>query len=350
MKEPQRILITGSAGFIGHHLLLALSELPVTVIGLDSVNNYYDPQLKAGRLSLQGFDLESITYNTLTQSQEKSNAFFIKLDITDEPALSNLFQEQSFDVVIHLAAQAGVRHSLKDPQSYVASNLVGFANVLECCRNFKIKHLLFASSSSVYGNNQKIPFSVKDRTDTPVSFYAATKKANEVMAHSYAHLYQLPITGMRFFTVYGPWGRPDMAYFSFAKAIQEQTTIKIYNHGNMLRDFTYVDDVIQSIIKLVSLPPKVGENQSAPIKIFNIGNSQPEHLMELVAILERLLHKKAILDLQPMPPGDVPATFADVQDLIEVTDFKPVTSLETGLSHFIRWYTSYYQKQFLPVG
>ncbi|QMU28596.1 NAD-dependent epimerase/dehydratase family protein [Adhaeribacter radiodurans] len=349
MNKLKRILITGSAGFIGHHLLLALSELPVTIVGLDSVNDYYDPQLKAGRLHLQGFDLDLIKYNTLTVSQGKANISFIKLDLTDEPALTTLFQEQDFDVVIHLAAQAGVRHSLKDPKSYVASNLVGFANILECCRHFKIKHLLFASSSSVYGNNQKIPFSVQDRTDTPVSFYAATKKANEVMAHSYAHLYQLPITGMRFFTVYGPWGRPDMAYFSFAKAIQEQTPIKIYNHGNMLRDFTYVDDVIQSIIRLVDLPPKAEEGRVVPYKLFNIGNSQPEHLMELVTILERLLQKKAILDLQPMPPGDVPATFADVQDLIDATDFRPLTSLETGLTHFIKWYTSYYQKQFLTV-
>ncbi|PSR52811.1 hypothetical protein AHMF7605_04370 [Adhaeribacter arboris] len=349
MKEPQRILITGSAGFIGHHLLLALSDLPVSIIGLDSLNDYYDPQLKAGRLRRQGFEPDSIEYNILIKSQERVNVSFIKLDITDEPALTTLFQENSFDVVIHLAAQAGVRHSLKDPQSYVASNLVGFANILEGCRNFKIKHLLFASSSSVYGNNQKIPFAVNDRTDAPVSFYAATKKANEVMAHSYAHLYQIPITGMRFFTVYGPWGRPDMAYFSFAKAIEEQTPIKIYNHGNMLRDFTYVEDVIQSIIRLTGLPPKIQESQRAPYKLYNIGNSQPEHLMELVTILERLLHKKAILDLQPMPPGDVPATYADVQDLMEATDFRPLTSLETGLTHFINWYTSYYQKQFLPV-
>ena len=320
------------------------------VYGLDSVNSYYDPELKAGRLKIQGFDAKNLPVNTLLTSNCHANVFFTKLDLTDAPALHKLFSEHHFDIVINLAAQAGVRHSMEDPQSYVASNLVGFANLLECCRNFKIKHFLFASSSSVYGNNQNIPFATTHFTDTPVSFYAATKKANEVMAHSYAHLYQIPTTGLRFFTVYGPWGRPDMAYFSFTKAIIEETPIKIYNHGNMLRDFTYVDDVVQSIIRLLDFPPLIKAAPAVPFKLLNIGNSKPEHLLELVALLEKLLHKKAILDLQPMPPGDVPATYADVQELEAITNYRPSTTLEAGLTQFVRWYRRYYEKKYLPAG
>ncbi|RDC62948.1 NAD-dependent epimerase/dehydratase family protein [Adhaeribacter pallidiroseus] len=349
MSVTQRILVTGSAGFIGHHLLLALAKLPYLVYGLDSVNNYYDPELKTGRLKVQGFESNNVPENTVVASQQYANVFFTKLDLIDAPALSKLFEEQNFDIVINLAAQAGVRHSMEDPQSYVASNLVGFANLLECCRRFKIKHLLFASSSSVYGNNSQIPFATTHATDTPVSFYAATKKANEVMAHSYAHLYQIPTTGLRFFTVYGPWGRPDMAYYSFTKAIMAETPIKIYNHGNMLRDFTYVDDVVQSIIRLISLAPALSSSPGAPFKILNIGNSKPEQLLELISLLEKLLQKKAILDLQPMPPGDVPTTYADVSELEALTNFRPNTSLEAGLIEFISWYTRYSENNYLPV-
>lgn len=351
MKKQPRILITGSAGFIGHHLMLALADLSYKVVGLDAVNDYYDPLLKYGRLELQGFGRKRIHYNGLIKSELKPNLSFIQLDLIDAPALNQLFREQAFDLVINLAAQAGVRHSMEQPQSYVASNLVGFANVLEGCRQYRIKHLLFASSSSVYGQNQEIPFKTTHPTDFPLSFYAATKKANEVMAHSYAHLYGIPVTGLRFFTVYGPWGRPDMAYFSFAQAIKEETPIKIFNHGYMLRDFTYVDDVINSIVRLIPVYPPPGATfaSPAPYKIYNIGNSRPEPLLELVAILERLLHKKAVLDLQPMPPGDVPATYADVQDLIDTTHYGPSTSLEEGLTRFVRWFKTYYQKQSVPV-
>lgn len=349
MNAMQRILVTGNAGFIGHHVLLALVKMPYLVYGLDSINHYYDPELKGDRLKIQGFEADAIAADTLVQSKNYTNLFFTRLDLTDAFALTKLFAEQAFDVVINLAAQAGVRHSMQAPQSYVASNLVGFANLLECCRNFKIKHFLFASSSSVYGNNQNIPFSTTHVTDTPVSFYAATKKANEVMAHSYAHLYGIPTTGLRFFTVYGPWGRPDMAYFSFTKAILEETPIKIYNHGNMLRDFTYVADVVQSITRLLVLPPPVSAAPAVPYKLLNVGNSKPEHLLELVTLLEKLLGKKAKLDLQPMPPGDVPATYADVQELEAMTNFRPTTTLETGLTQFVCWYNWYFEKKHLPV-
>ncbi|QNF34972.1 NAD-dependent epimerase/dehydratase family protein [Adhaeribacter swui] len=349
MNAPQRILVTGSAGFIGHHLVMALVKMPYEIYGLDSLNHYYDPELKSGRLQLQGIEVDDTRAGNLVKSKYHENLFFTRLDLTDTAALTQLFTEQAFDMVINLAAQAGVRHSMKEPQSYVASNLVGFANLLECCRNFKIKHFLFASSSSVYGNNANIPFTTAHPTDTPVSFYAATKKANEVMAHSYAHLYKIPTTGLRFFTVYGPWGRPDMAYFSFTKAILEETPIKIYNHGNMLRDFTYVDDVVESITRLITLPPKISAAPAVPFKLLNVGNSKPEHLLELVSLLEKLLDKKAKLDLQPMPPGDVPVTYADVQELELLTQYRPTTTLEVGLSQFVFWYKHYYQNKYLPV-
>jgi UDP-glucuronate 4-epimerase len=308
-----RILVTGSAGFIGHHLVLALQQLGCRVVGLDAILSYYDPMLKYGRLALQGFEQQNIRYNQLLESETLEGLSFIHLDLTDELALNALFEKQQFEVVISLAAQAGVRYSMDHPQSYVASNLVGFANVLESCRRQHIKHLLFASSSSVYGLNQETPSKTSMKTDQPISFYAATKKANEVMAYSYAHLYQLPVTALRFFTVYGPWGRPDMAYYSFAKAITEGSPIKVFNNGEMYRDFTYIDDVVQSIVKLVDVPPRPAP--TAPYKLYNIGNSKPEHLLELIVTLERLLGRKAVLDLQPMQPGDVHTTYADVEDL-----------------------------------
>jgi len=346
MAANLNILVTGSAGFIGHHLVLALQHLFPKITGLDSINSYYDVALKHDRLKQQGFESDRIKYNRQISSSLNEHLSFIQLDLADENALDNLFRTQQFDIVINLAAQAGVRFSLEHPQSYVSSNLVGFANLLECCRKYKIKHLLFASSSSVYGLDNKIPFTTENNTDFPVSFYAATKKANEVMAHSYAHLYQIPTTGMRFFTVYGPWGRPDMAYFSFTKAILENTKIKIYNYGEMYRDFTYIDDVVQGIQKLlIAYPqhPLKAAFSSAPYRILNIGNSKPEPLMELVTTLEELLGQKADLNLQPMQPGDVVSTYADVSALQEVTGFSPKTTLKEGLAHFTNWYLQYYK-------
>ncbi|RIJ42820.1 NAD-dependent epimerase/dehydratase family protein [Pontibacter oryzae] len=340
MKKRFRILVTGSAGFIGHHLMLALQRAGHHTVGLDALNNYYDPKLKFRRLQEQGFNTEEIKYDTLLSNSTLHGSYFIQLDLADAPALQQLFKAQAFDIVINLAAQAGVRHSIDHPEQYVASNLVGFANILECCRRNRIKHLLFASSSSVYGLNQDIPFSTSHRTDEPISFYAATKKANEVMAHSYAHLYSLPITGLRFFTVYGPWGRPDMAYYIFSKAIVEGKPIRIFNYGDMLRDFTYVDDVVEGVMQLLDVKPATGK---APYKLYNIGNNQPEQLMEAVAILERLLQRKAKLDLHPIQPGDVRATFADVEDLALETGFKPQTSLREGLSKFIDWFKMYHK-------
>ncbi|TPE43502.1 NAD-dependent epimerase/dehydratase family protein [Pontibacter mangrovi] len=340
MKAIQRILVTGSAGFIGHHLSLALQQQGHEVVGIDSLNSYYDPELKYGRLKAQGFERSDIQARTSCQSRTVANASFVQLDLADAAALQHLFAEQRFDVVINLAAQAGVRHSIDHPEEYVSSNLVGFANLLECCRHHQIKHLLFASSSSVYGLNEETPFRTSHRTDAPISFYAATKKANEAMAHSYAHLYRIPTTGLRFFTVYGPWGRPDMAYYSFAKAIVAGQPIRIFNHGDMLRDFTYVDDVVESIVQLLDVKPAL---DGVPYKIYNIGNHQPEPLLEMVATLERLLQRKARLDLQPMQPGDVQATYADVEDLMQATGFRPRTSLEQGLRHFVTWFKAYHQ-------
>ncbi|WP_266202616.1 NAD-dependent epimerase/dehydratase family protein [Pontibacter kalidii] len=340
-----RVLVTGSAGFIGHHLVMALQRHASLVVGLDNLNSYYDPELKYERLTQQGFNREEISQGTLVQSIKAPNLYFTQLDIADAPALQQLFGEHRFDIVVNLAAQAGVRHSLDHPEEYVTSNLVGFANVLECCRHHRIKHLLFASSSSVYGLNRQIPFSTNHRTDAPVSFYAATKKANEVMAHSYAHLYGIPTTGLRFFTVYGPWGRPDMAYYSFAKAIVEGKPIRIFNQGDMLRDFTYVDDVVESIVQLLEVRP---ETCDVPYKLYNIGNNKPEQLLEMVALLERLLQRKARLDLQPMQPGDVQTTYAEVEELMRATGFRPHTTLAQGLQQFAEWFKAYHQVQEVP--
>lgn len=340
MTQRFRILVTGSAGFIGHHLICALQRAGHYTVGLDALNAYYDPALKRNRLAAQGFSQSDISYNTLVCNSIYSHSYFTQLDLTDATALNQLFKKQRFDIVVNLAAQAGVRHSIDRPEEYVNSNLVGFANILECCRQHSIKHLLFASSSSVYGLNKEIPFSTAHRTDQPVSFYAATKKANEVMAHSYAHLYNLPITGLRFFTVYGPWGRPDMAYYLFSKAIVEGRPIRIFNYGDMLRDFTYVDDVVEGLMQLLPTNPATEE---VPYKLYNIGNNQPEQLMEAVAVLEQLLQRKAKLDLHPMQPGDVRATFADMADLELATGFKPRTGLQLGLSKFIDWFKMYHK-------
>ncbi|MGP8121825.1 MAG: NAD-dependent epimerase [Xanthobacteraceae bacterium] len=332
------ILVTGAAGFIGFHVAQRLLQAGRRVVGVDNLNDYYDPALKQARLNLLNND---------------ERFRFVRLDLADQPATAALFADARFPAVIHLAAQAGVRYSLQNPQAYISANLQGFANVLEGCRHNGCGHLLFASSSSVYGANTRLPFSVHDNVDHPVSLYAATKKSNELMAHSYSHLFRLPTTGLRFFTVYGPWGRPDMAMFIFAKAILEGRPIKLFNHGRMQRDFTYVDDVVEAIIRLVDRAPQPdpawsGANpdpatSSAPWRIYNIGNNNPEQLLHVVAVLERALGRSAEKELLPMEPGDVPATYADVDDLMRDVGFRPSTSIEDGVARFVQWFKDYHQ-------
>ena len=322
-----KVLVTGAAGFIGFHVSQKLLDQGQIIVGVDNLNSYYDVSLKKGRL----------------QQIETDGKFrFYQLDIADKKSISELFDQHHFDYVIHLAAQAGVRYSLENPYAYVNSNLVGFVNILEGCRNGNVKHLVYASSSSVYGKNKKIPFSTNDNVDHPVSLYAATKKANELMAHTYSHLYNIPTTGLRFFTVYGPWGRPDMAYFLFTKAILEGNPIKVFNYGRMKRDFTYIDDIVEGIVHVISKIPQP-ENSSVPYKIYNIGNNQPRELGHFIEVLENCIGKTAIKEFLPMQPGDVPTTYADVDELIKDVGFQPNTSLETGLQKFVRWYRDYYQ-------
>ncbi len=332
------ILVTGAAGFIGYHVARRLLENGRKVVGLDNLNAYYDPKLKDARLI----------------ELKKFNGFqFVKLDLADRAGMADLFAQHRFPFVVHLAAQAGVRHSLVDPHAYVDSNLAGFTNILEGCRHNGCRHLLFASSSSVYGSNTHMPFSVHDNVDHPLSLYGASKKANELMAHSYAHLFQLPTTGLRFFTVYGPWGRPDMAMWLFASAIMAGQPIKLFNHGNMRRDFTYVDDVVEAIVRLVDRVPSGNPkwssdtpdpgSSSAPWRVYNIGNNNPVELLEVVRLLEEKIGMKAKRELLPMQPGDVPATYADVDDLMREVDFKPATPIATGIAQFIDWYHTYHR-------
>lgn len=323
------ILVTGAAGFIGYHLSKRLIEEGQEVFGIDNLNNYYDVNLKKARL------------NQLIPTR---NFQFKCLNLNNREEIFKLFQEQNFDCVVNLAAQAGVRYSLENPFAYIDSNLVGFANILEACRHNQPKHLIFASSSSVYGANKKIPFSVSDNVDNPVSLYAATKKANELMAHSYSHLYNLPITGLRFFTVYGLWGRPDMAYFKFIRAIEENKPINVFNYGKMKRDFTYIDDVIEGILRIINQPPKVNlakGNSHAPYKIYNIGNNQPVELLTFIEVIEKAVGKEAQKNFLPMQAGDVPLTYADVDDLIENFGYKPTTTIEEGIDNFVRWYQDF---------
>lgn len=328
------MLITGSAGFIGFHVTKALLERGYSVVGIDNLNDYYDPQLKLNRLEV---------LDKLVGEQDLDEYYeFVKIDISDEEALKSFFDKNSFDIVINLAAQAGVRYSLENPRAYVDSNLVGFANILECCRHAKIGHLLFASSSSVYGMNTKQPFSVEDNTDYPVSLYAATKKANELMAHSYSHLFNIPCTGLRFFTVYGPYGRPDMAYYSFTKAISEGKPINVFNSGEMQRDFTYIDDIVEGVVKLVELIPASQLNQTSstksPFRVLNIGNNNPVTLRQFITAIENASGKKAVENLLPMQAGDVPITYADIDPLIELCGFHPMTSIEDGIKKFVNWF------------
>jgi UDP-glucuronate 4-epimerase len=323
-------LVTGAAGFIGFHVARRLLAEGRSVVGLDSLNDYYDPALKQSRLHIL---------------REDSRFSFVHADLADRQATRGLFARHRFPAVVHLAAQAGVRHSIEHPHAYVDANLEGFVNVLEGCRHHECRHLVYASSSSVYGANAKMPFSVDDRTDHPVSLYAATKKANELMAYSYSHLYRLAVTGLRFFTIYGPWGRPDMAYFLFAKAIVENSPIKLFNHGKMRRDFTYIDDATRVILRLIDRVPQGdgGNAGDAPARIYNVGNQHPEELMHVVAVLEKELGRRAIKEMLPMQPGDVLETFADIEDLTRDVGFAPQTSIEEGIRAFIKWYRGYYR-------
>jgi len=342
-----KTLITGAAGFIGFHLSKRLLDDGHTVIGIDNLNNYYDPKLKENRLAIL------LKYPNFT---------FHKIDISDRPAMEQFFASLNHEhrtsnveqfYIVHLAAQAGVRYSLENPYAYIDSNVYGFLNILEGCRRHSPRHLIFASSSSVYGLNTKMPFSVQHNVDHPVSLYAATKKANELMAHTYAYLYNIPTTGLRFFTVYGPWGRPDMALFKFTKAILEGTPIDVYNYGNMKRDFTYIDDIIEGIIRIMDKIPESdctwnGENprpssSKAPYKLYNIGNNNPVDLLYFIETIEKYLGKKATKNLLPMQPGDVPETYADIEDLTKATGFKPSTPIEEGTKRFVEWFRGYYK-------
>ena len=353
-----KILITGTAGFIGSHLVLKLLERGDEIVGMDNINDYYDQCVKFGRLQGSGSiktldDGENIIYNQLIQSAQYPNYKFIKLNLEDRENLDTLFRDEKFDRVINLAAQAGVRYSLTNPIAYIDSNIVGFANILEACRHNKINHLTYASSSSVYGLNESQPFSTHQNVDHPISLYAASKKSNELMAHTYSHLYNVPTTGLRFFTVYGPWGRPDMALYLFTKAIIEERPIDVFNFGEMQRDFTYIDDIVEGIIRVNDNPPKgdpewSGENpdpasSKAPYKIYNIGNNNPVKLMDFIEAIEKKLGKKAKKNMLPIQPGDVPSTYADVSDLIENLGYKPNTSIEEGISNFIEWYLDFFE-------
>lgn len=338
MDTKKPVLVTGSAGFIGFHLSLALLKEGRTVVGIDNLNDYYDVNLKWDRLKL----LEAFPRFS-----------FLRVDLKDRERMEGIFKEHGFGVVVHLAAQAGVRYSLTNPHAYVDSNLTGFLHILEGCRHNPVEHLLFASSSSVYGANTNMPFSVHQNVDHPVSLYAATKKANELMAHSYAHLYGLPCTGLRFFTVYGPWGRPDMALFLFTRAILSGKPIQVFNHGKMKRDFTYIDDIVEGVRRVMAKPPLPDKEWSgespdpgtsyAPYRVYNIGNNQPVELMEFIEALEEHLGMEAKKELLPMQPGDVPATYADIDDLTRNFGFKPRTGIREGIGRFVEWYRSYYK-------
>jgi UDP-glucuronate 4-epimerase len=333
-----KVLVTGAAGFIGSHLCVRLLDRGDEVVGLDNLNDYNDVSLKEARLAR--FD-------------GHANFKFFKTDLADRDAMDALFAEEKFDKVINLAAQAGVRYSIENPNAYIDSNIVGFTNILEGCRHHQVKHLVYASSSSVYGANEAMPYSVHDNVDHPLSLYAASKKANELMAHTYSHLFDLPTTGLRFFTVYGPWGRPDMAPFLFTKAILENKPITVFNHGKMQRDFTYIDDIVEGIIRVLdntarSNPDWNGKapdpaSSKAPWRIYNIGNSNPVELMDYISAIEEALGQKAQIKMLPMQPGDVPATYADVDDLVEEVGYKPETTIGNGVAKFIEWYKGYYK-------
>ena len=347
-----KILITGAAGFIGYHLAKALLRQGDEVLGLDCINDYYDPQLKFDRLKTLGIPQERIVWNEVVQSETEPDFRFVRMQLEESDAIAKLFRKEGFDAVVNLAAQAGVRYSLTNPLAYLQSNMLGFGNVLEGCRHNGVKHLVYASSSSVYGLNGKMPFSTADNVDHPISRYAASKKANELMAHTYSHLYGLPTTGLRFFTVYGPWGRPDMALFLFTEAMLKGEPIKVFNHGNMQRDFTYVADIVEGVRRIIPHLPKGNKNWNpenpdpstspAPYKIYNIGNSAPVKLMDFIAAIEKKLGIEAKKEMLPMQPGDVAATWADVSALVEDLDYQPKTGVEEGIGEFLEWYLEYY--------
>lgn len=330
--------ITGAAGFIGYHLATRLLNEGANVIGIDNLNDYYDVNLKKARLNnLKKYD----------------NFKFILGSIEDKKIIDKTFKDNNINIIVSLAAQAGVRYSLENPYAYIDSNIMGFMNILEASRNYKVDHLVYASSSSVYGSNENMPFSTEDSVDHPVSLYAATKKSNELMAHTYSHLFDIPTTGLRFFTVYGPWGRPDMALFLFTDAIVNDKPIKVFNHGNMERDFTYVDDIVEGVYRVMNNPPKENKDydgmnpnpssSKAPYKVYNIGNNKPVKLMAFIETLEKKLGKEAIKEFMPLQPGDVPKTYADVSDLMKDVEFKPETTIDTGIENFVKWYKEYYK-------
>lgn len=347
-----KILVTGTAGFIGFHLAQRLIERGDEVIGLDCINDYYDINLKYSRLHITGIEKNEISYGKFVQSTKFNNYRFIQLKLEDRDSILKLFTEQKFDKVCNLAAQAGVRYSIQNPFTYIDSNINGFLNILEGCRHNNVRHLVYASSSSVYGLNENMPFSTFHNVDHPISLYAASKKSNELMAHTYSYLYGMPTTGLRFFTVYGPWGRPDMALFIFAKAITEGKPIDVFNNGNMQRDFTYVDDIVEGIIRVIDNPANKDDKWSgqkpnpgtsvAPYKIYNIGNSSPVKLLDFIEAIESALGKKAFKNFLPLQAGDVPATWADVDDLVENLGYKPQTTIQYGINRFIEWYKNFY--------
>ena len=347
-----KILVTGTAGFIGSHLAKRLLERGDEVVGLDNINDYYDPQLKYARLECAGIAQERVQYNTLSVSSLHVNYRFIKLNLEDKASLETLFVAEKFDAVCNLAAQAGVRYSLSNPQAYIDSNIIGFINILECCRHYGVKNLSYASSSSVYGLNETLPFSTDDNVDHPISLYAASKKSNELMAHTYSHLFGIATTGLRFFTVYGPWGRPDMALFLFTKAALEGNSIDVFNHGEMYRDFTYIDDIVEGVVRVIDNPAKSdaswngkegrASTSSAPYKVYNIGNNNPVKLMDFIEAIEKKLGKTIAKNFLPLQAGDVPATFADVSDLVEDLGYKPTTPLQEGIDTFVDWYVEFF--------
>ncbi|MGB3903236.1 MAG: NAD-dependent epimerase [Bacteroidales bacterium] len=345
-----KILVTGSAGFIGFHLTKKLLERGDNVVGIDNINNYYDVNLKYARLAETGIDKDAVSWNKRITSTKYPNYNFIRMNLEDKEAIQNLVLNEQFDNICHLAAQAGVRYSLENPYAYIDSNIVGFLNILEAARDSNIKHLVYASSSSVYGGNTKMPLSTADSVDHPISLYAATKKSNELMAHVYSHLFNIPTTGLRFFTVYGPWGRPDMALFLFTKSILENRPIQVFNYGNMTRDFTFINDIIEGVIKIIDKPakptidanPDPSSSNIAPYKVYNIGNSNPVKLLDYIEAIENELGKKAIKEFLPMQPGDVTYTEADVSDLVRDFGYKPTTKVQDGIKEFIKWYKNFY--------
>lgn len=347
-----KILVTGAAGFIGFHLVHALKKENFEITGLDSINDYYDISLKRARLHETGIIADQIQYAKEYRSDTINNYRFFKINLTDKENVFKLIENTKFDIIVNLAAQAGVRYSLQNPYAYLDSNISGFLNILEGSQKNNIKHLIYASSSSVYGNNTKTPFSIHDNVDYPVSLYAATKKANELMAHTYSHLYSIPTTGLRFFTVYGPWGRPDMAYFSFVQSILNKKPIKVYNHGKLQRDFTYIDDIIDGIVRIIRAEPPQNTNvkmketekkASVPYRLYNIGNNKPVSLMKFINTIENALGINAIKEMYDMQPGDVLTTWADVDDLMKDFNYRPDTSIEDGIQKFVDWYKCFYR-------